>query len=82
MTKPRQNVYVSESDGWISILINKPVFRIRPDQKLFGLKDPNPKLLILDPDPSIFTQNYKIYFEKSIESEQIHHDYTYNTWKI
>jgi len=27
--------------------------RIRPDPKLFGLKDPDPdlKLLILDPDP-------------------------------
>jgi len=28
--------------------------RIRPDPKLFGLKDPDPdpKLLILDPDPA------------------------------
>ena len=25
--------------------------RIRPDPKLFGLKDPDPKFLILDPDP-------------------------------
>jgi len=30
------------------------VFRIRPDPKLFGLKDPDPKLLISDPDPSLF----------------------------
>jgi len=35
-----------------------PVFRIRPDPKLFGLKDPDPKLLFSDPapdpDPSLF----------------------------
>ena len=31
----------------------KAVFRIRirPDPKLFGLRDPDPKLLISDPDP-------------------------------
>jgi len=34
--------------------ILKPEFqiRIRPDPKLFGLKDPDPKLLISDPDPA------------------------------
>jgi len=36
---------------WIRNIVNKSVFRIRPDQKLFGLKDPDPKLLIFDPDP-------------------------------
>ena len=30
----------------------KTVFRIRPDPKLFGLRDPDPKLLISDPDPA------------------------------
>jgi len=32
----------------------KPVFRIRirPDPKLFGLTDPDTKLLISDPDPA------------------------------
>jgi len=47
-----------------------PVFRIRiriqirPDPKLFGLKDPDPKLLISDPDPDppLFTPNLKICF--------------------
>jgi len=31
------------------------VFRIRicPDLKLFGLKDPDPKLVISDPDPAL-----------------------------
>jgi len=35
------------------LFIWQPVFRIRirPDPKLFGLKDPDPKFLISDPDP-------------------------------
>jgi len=44
------------------------VFRIRPDPKLFGLKDPDPdpKLLIsdLDPDPPLFHTKLKNMFQK------------------
>jgi len=56
--------------------LSKPVFRIwiririRPDPKLFGLKDPDPKLLILDPgrdpapdpDPPLFHTKLKNMF--------------------
>jgi len=35
-------------------LFDKIRIRIRPDPKSFGLKDPDPKLLISDPDPSLF----------------------------
>jgi len=33
-------------------IVLTPVFRIRMDPKLFGFKDPDPKLLISDPDPA------------------------------
>jgi len=43
-----------------------PVFRIRirPDPKLFGIKDPDPKLIIsdLDPDPPLFHTKLKNMF--------------------
>jgi len=65
--------------------------RIRPDKKSFRLKDPDLKLLILDPDPApdpdmdppIFTLSYKIPLFKVFKSEHIYHDYryTHKTWE-
>jgi len=55
------------------------VFRIRPDPKLFGLKDPNPKLSISDtdpdPDPSLFHTKLEICFKNALRSEKIHHNF-------
>ena len=48
--------------------------RIHPDPKLFGLKDPDPKLLILDPDlapdpdPPLFHTKLKISFKNVLKS--------------
>jgi len=47
--------------------------QIRPDQELFGLKDP---------DPPFFAPNYKIYFKHASQSEQIRHDYKTNRKKL
>jgi len=51
----------------------KTVFRIRiqirPDPKLFGLKDPDP-----DPDPLLFHNKLTNMFFKVLKSEQIHHN--------
>ena len=59
--------------------------RIRPDPKLFGLKDPDPdpKLLISDPDQlripilPFFTPNLKICFKNIpvTKSDKIHHNF-------
>jgi len=58
---------------------------IRPDPKLFGLKDPDLKSLISDPapatDPPFFIPTYEISFKNVFISEQIHHDYTHNSRK-
>jgi len=70
--------------------------RIRPDPKLFGLKDPDPdpKLLILDPekcekmedpdpeqdpDPPFFHTKIKNMFLNLLKTEQTHHNFIHNT---
>jgi hypothetical protein len=55
--------------------------RIRPDPKLFGRQDPDPKLLISDPapdpaldpdlDPSLFHTKLRICFKNALKSEKI-----------
>jgi len=59
------------------------VIRIRPDPKLFGLKDPDPKLLNSDldtaPDLSPFHTKLKECFESALKSEQIHYNFIHNT---
>jgi len=59
----------------------QPGFRTRnrPDPKLFGLKDPDPKLFISDQDPPCFALIYEIPFKILLKNDQIHHNYTHNT---
>jgi len=57
------------------------VFRILPDPKLFGLQDvTDPKFLISDPDPPLFTPSYKNLLHV-LKSGQFPHDYKPNTSK-
>jgi len=41
-----------------------PVFEIRQDPKIFGLKEPDPKSLTPDPDPPLFHTKLKNMFKK------------------
>jgi len=60
-----------------------PLFRIRirPDPKLFGLKDLDPKSLIPDPapDPPLFHTKLRNMFKNVLKSEQSHHNFIHNT---
>jgi len=54
--------------------------RIRPDPSLFGtIKDPDPKLLILAPDPALFHPKHQNFFGKCIKKSEQNSYHTQST---
>ena len=65
--------------------MSKAVFwiQIRTDPKLFGLKDPDPKLLISDPDPNppLFHTILRNIFKNVLKCEKIHYNFIHKYLK-